>query len=276
MSEPWKARGAREPDASKGERREPRMANKPEAAMPPLTPEPQTMAGRLLVLRWIPRKHDDALIEALERDVVAIEQEAARLTPAMPDSDALRAALEREIHHAEDNGHLITEGQGIAPGEGVPGVRIDYLRAALVASPADPAMPDSEALRAALTKAIELSIHELGRTYGAGRTLSSVKTDGDMSWMAEKLAPLILADPGFRDALADAILANGSAFVDASTLERLRRFVEYVANQNPTSSKNADGHDGWGYPVVVDLVSRARAALEPSPVPATTTPKETT
>ncbi len=51
---------------------------------------------------------------------------------AAPVTDAgLREALKREIHHAIDNGHVITDGQGIAPGERVPAVRIDYLRAAL-------------------------------------------------------------------------------------------------------------------------------------------------
>ncbi len=50
---------------------------------------------------------------------------------AAPVTDAgLREALKREIHHAIDNGHVITDGQGIAPGERVPAVRIDYLRAA--------------------------------------------------------------------------------------------------------------------------------------------------
>jgi hypothetical protein len=49
-------------------------------------------------------------------------------------SAAAKAALARvqdEIEHAYANDHVITEGQGIAPGERVPAVRIDYLEAAL-------------------------------------------------------------------------------------------------------------------------------------------------
>lgn len=49
-------------------------------------------------------------------------------------SEAAEAALQRvlnEIDHAYANDHAITEGQGIAPGERVPAVRIDYLEAAL-------------------------------------------------------------------------------------------------------------------------------------------------
>ena len=44
---------------------------------------------------------------------------------------ALVEALTEVIHHAEDNEHVITDGQGIAPGERAPAVRIADLRAIL-------------------------------------------------------------------------------------------------------------------------------------------------
>ena len=51
------------------------------------------------------------------------------LIAAAQGDERLRKAIEAELHHAEDNGHLITEGQGIdGP---VPGVKVANIRAAL-------------------------------------------------------------------------------------------------------------------------------------------------
>lgn len=41
------------------------------------------------------------------------------------------AAILNEITHAEANGHRLAACQGVGPGENVPAVRIEYLRAAL-------------------------------------------------------------------------------------------------------------------------------------------------
>lgn len=46
--------------------------------------------------------------------------------------ETLIRRVEAEIHHAADNGHVLDwRCQGVAPGEVVPAVRVDYIRAAI-------------------------------------------------------------------------------------------------------------------------------------------------
>lgn len=48
----------------------------------------------------------------------------------------LRAAIEAEIRHASDNGHVLDRDcQGVGPGDLPPAVRVDALRAALARIP---------------------------------------------------------------------------------------------------------------------------------------------
>lgn len=46
--------------------------------------------------------------------------------------EAIDRSVEAEIHHAADNGHMLDwRCQGVAPGEVVPAVRVDFIRAAI-------------------------------------------------------------------------------------------------------------------------------------------------
>jgi len=70
---------------------------------------------------------------------VNIQESEAHRHPKYDADDFSRAAarlvvdiLESEISHAEANGHWLDENcQGVGPGEHVPAVKIEYLRAAL-------------------------------------------------------------------------------------------------------------------------------------------------
>lgn len=77
------------------------------------------------------RKHSDADdgYRALYEQLVA-KVEELESTVREEAAEVFEHAIEGELHHASDNGHYLT-GQGVGPGEIVPGVRASSIEAAL-------------------------------------------------------------------------------------------------------------------------------------------------
>jgi hypothetical protein len=78
-------------------------------------------------------------VSRMQEDFISQETEDidALLALVREQQDKL-VRIEAELHHAEDNGHRLDgDCQGVAPGQRIPAVRIDFIRAAITATEVD-------------------------------------------------------------------------------------------------------------------------------------------
>lgn len=156
--------------------------------------------------------------------------------------DGLRDRIEAEIHHSEDNGFVITDGQGFAPGERVPAVPIRYIRAALAAR------PEPGELDARLTEAAQSACDHWFNHIDDERTFR-------LSMIELRAALADRPEPGELDA------------------ERLRIATWRLSNAADALVRHAQhpddpGHRSWFRSAIGDVdreIGLARAAAGPSP-----------